>query len=812
MGYKFIGETTRDEAGFSAASAGDADGDGRDDLIIGALRGDANENGAGESYLITAADLISADAADGSADGEIDLGNIAALASSYKFIGGSVEFAAAGWSVSSAGDLENDGQDDLLIGAPGDNAGGVFSGAAYLISTANLGSADSADGVADGEIDLGNIALQPASYKFIGEEVRGFAGSSVASAGDVDGDGHDDFLIGNYLVAFADLTSADAADGTTDGEIELGNIALEASSYKFVGDVATGRSVASAGDFDGDGKDDLIMGRDDGKSYLIATSDLAAADASDGTTDGEIDYNNIAAQANSYEFTGGYGSGYSVALAGDTDGDGRNDIIIGAYLSNSGGTESGESHLIAAADLIAADSADGVADGKIDLGNIASLNNSYNFIGEDLEDRSGVSVTSVGDIDGDGLDDLMIGTLQSFGDVRPGSAYLIMAADLADADTADGSEDGRIDLGNVAPQAGSYKFIGEDPRDVAGSSVASAGDIDGDGRNDLLITALRGDGGGADSGEVYLVFASELASADAADGVVDGLIHLAEVASPQANGTVLGTSGDDVINAGYVDMGGDEIDGGDGPDDIVLALAGNDTVNAGIGADSVDGGDGDDVLRGQGGADVLDGGDGRDTLWGGTDTDTLNGGSGDDFLYGQNGDDRLLGNGGADRLYGGAGDDTLSGGADDDRLFGQTNNDVLRGNDGADALIGADGNDSLGGGAGDDRLIGGRDDDTLDGGAGADLMLGSSGSDTFVFAQGYETDRVNQYEQGIDALSLDDALWGGGLTGQQVVDTYGTSNATGSILTLDFGGGDVLEVQNRNGIDATTLGADIAIF
>ena len=76
-------------------------------------------------------------------------------------------------------------------------------------------------------------------------------------------------------------------------------------------------------------------------------------------------------------------------------------------------------------------------------------------------------------------------------------------------------------------------------------------------------------------------------------------------------------------------------------------------------------------------------------------------------------------------------------------------------------------------------------------------------------------DRINAFEQGTDALELDQALWRdtnpGGLTAQEVVDTFGTLNPTGTILTLDFGGGDILEVQNASGIDQSTLGLDILI-
>jgi len=123
--------------------------------------------------------------------------------------------------------------------------------------------------------------------------------------------------------------------------------------------------------------------------------------------------------------------------------------------------------------------------------------------------------------------------------------------------------------------------------------------------------------------------------------------------------------------------------------------------------------------------------------------------------------------------------------------------------------------DTLEGSVGNDTLTGGGGNDVLDGGVGDDVMNGGANADRFVFADGSGADRINSYEQGTDQIELKGALWAGatGISdGQDVVNTFGTSNGTGSILTLDFGGGDVLEIQAAGGIDATTLGDDILIF
>ncbi len=253
--------------------------------------------------------------------------------------------------------------------------------------------------------------------------------------------------------------------------------------------------------------------------------------------------------------------------------------------------------------------------------------------------------------------------------------------------------------------------------------------------------------------------------------------------------------------------GNDTLDGGDGTD----------IVDGGNGEDVIDGGSGDDTLRGGGDNDTIDGGVGADSISAGIGDDTVHGGDGDDSILGQGDADTLYGDGGADTLRGGSGNDTLFGGDDNDILFGQGNNDILYGEAGNDNLSGAAGSDQLFGGDGNDILNGSIGADRLDGGAGNDTLNGGGDDgarDTFVFAVGYDEDRINAFDQaGTDRLELDDALWAGAgtLTGQEVVDMFGSLNAAGTILTLDFGNGDILEIQNGAGIDIDTFGLDIMI-
>ena len=360
-----------------------------------------------------------------------------------------------------------------------------------------------------------------ASYSFVGEAWDDGAGEML-SAGDFDGDGSLDIVIGApnhgalgmtavgavYVIAAADLHELDAADGSADQAIHLGHVASGQHSWKLVGEDEwdqAGRSLAT-GDLDGDGRTDLIIGAasdwtdwsgDEGAVFLLASSDFAAADAADDRVDGVIGLANAAALPGSWKLVGARdndGAGAAVAAVGDLDADGQAEVAIGAPgydrdALQTAGWDAGAVYIVASGDLPALDADDGLADGVVELANASTFPNSWILLGEARREEAGTSLSSVDDIDGDGLAELLLGA--PYHDVAEdrlhgGAAYLMSGGRLAAADGADGEADGVIDLGEVAELPDNWKFIGQRWSNV-GETVSTSTDLNGDSLAELII-------------------------------------------------------------------------------------------------------------------------------------------------------------------------------------------------------------------------------------------------------------------------------------------------------------------------------------
>ena len=230
---------------------------------------------------------------------------------------------------------------------------------------------------------------------------------------------------------------------------------------------------------------------------------------------------------------------------------------------------------------------------------------------------------------------------------------------------------------------------------------------------------------------------------------------------------------------------------GNGGSDTLLGAGGNDLLNGGAGNDLIDGGAGRDtiVFTGNAAAKVnlsLTGGQNTgygtdkivrvENVTGGNGNDALSGNGAANVLSGRGGNDRLLGGGGNDSLDGGTGNDTLEGGAGTDRIVFDTNANIRVSlattalqttGAGRDKIIGVEqiqtggGDDRLTGNAGKNLLIAGAGDDRLTGGSGSDILTGGAGEDVFVFARRQGSDRITDFEDGIDTIHISGARFAG---------------------------------------------------
>jgi hypothetical protein len=481
----------------------------------------------------------------------------------------------SGFSVSSAGDVNKDGYDDLIIGAPFADPNDTSSGESYLVFGNQLAALDSADSTADGSTNLSNLN-GTIGYVINGIDKDDLSGYSVSSAGDVNNDGYDDLLIGaylgdpngtdageNYLVFGGQLANLDKAGGTTaDGKINLSALqgTTAATGYGYIingigGDDYAGFSVSSAGDVNNDDYDDLLIGAyqgdpndtNSGETYLVFGNQLANLDKAGGTTaDGKINLSALqgTTAATGYGYIingidGGDLSGASVSSAGDVNSDGYDDLLIGAYKADAGSpskSSAGETYLIFGNQLAALDTKSGssTADGSINLSDLITLKGAAGYIiyGIRGSDKSGFSVSSAGDVNDDGYDDLLIGAyLSDPNDTNSGETYLVFGGQLANLDKAGSTTaDGKINLSALNGTTG-YIIKGDAAGDESGWSVSSAGDVNKDNYDDLLIGAHNAD---SKAGESYLIFggdATHWQNFDRANSTTqDGVLELSLIA------------------------------------------------------------------------------------------------------------------------------------------------------------------------------------------------------------------------------------------------------------------------------------------
>lgn len=547
-GFRINGGTSHSELGVKVNSAGDINDDGYDDVIVAAYPLSGSHEFPPDVFVVF-----------GKAGGfDTDI-NVSVLngTDGFKLTGADAD-GLPGFSIDAAGDINADGIDDLIVGAAGGTHNGDESGGVYVVfgSTAPFPR----------EFDL-NLLDGTNGFSLQGIASSDRLGYSVGGAGDVNGDGYDDIILGAPR-SYSELNS------TPSGYVIFGKPAgfpatvhiatIDGSNgFRFRGGNEAdwaGAAVAGAGDLNGDGVDDLIVGSvrtgfgftdDPGHAFVV----FGQADGFPETVDLETLNGTDGFRLNGA--VGGDKFGWDVKSAGDINGDGFDDIVVGAFLADAGtvNRQEGETYVVF-----------GRGDGFSASLDVSSLNgvNGFRIDGDDFGDTAGFAVSTAGDVNGDGYDDLLIGAPHAEGNVPvrgvdEGATYLIF-----------GKSDGFpavFDLGSVNGTNG-ITIYGAAYLDFSGYAVAAAGDINGDGFDDITIGARLADAFPTapytDEGEAYVVFGRNF------DGFPAALI---------------GGAADDVLTA----------------------------VN-GEGVDVIIGGQGDDVLISDGGADILRGGQGDDVL------------------------------------------------------------------------------------------------------------------------------------------------------------------------------------------------------
>ena len=324
-------------------------------------------------------------------------------------------------------------------------------------------------------------------------------------------------------------------------------------------------------------------------------------------------------------------SGQAVSGVGDVNGDGLNDLIVGAYNDN--GTI-GASFVVFGKTNTAA----------VELSDIKTGVGGFVISGINSGDNNGVSVNNAGDVNGDGLDDLIVGNqFDNPNNVGTGTGSSFVVFGKANTTAVNLSA---IEAGS----GGGFSINVIDANDRAGISVSSAGDINGDGLDDLIVGADYSDPNGNHSGASYVVYGKTSVTAIELSDIAlgqGGFVINGAGANDQSGllvndaGDINGDGFDDLIVGAYHDDPNSDNSGATFvifgglslANSVMVGTTSNETLTGTNNADQIFGGQGNDILIGAGGADVLRGGAGNDII-GISDTTfaMIDGGHGNDTL------------------------------------------------------------------------------------------------------------------------------------------------------------------------------------
>jgi hypothetical protein len=640
------------------------------------------------------------------------------------------------------------------------------------------------------DIDLKTLTAQQGT-RVAGADGATF-GNNLAAAGDVNGDGVDDFIVSG---GYGGVWIVHGRAGGFGATLDLGNLGALDGTFlpKPVSDRPSfGWAVAGVGDVNGDGLDDVAIGSPIRDPLRGETAGVVyVAYGREGGLGAELALDTLGAEQgfsiygyiqNDYNYTSSLSFGFDVAGLGDVNGDGLADVgalssrgnaLLPLYIAAIYGDADRNPNVVAL-DGLAADEGlvwnnngitltgvgDVNGDGRDDV-LIGGAQGAILLFGQDGDwspvdygtltpDRGiaihttdptttgaiGPSIARAGDVNGDGIADMLLtATTPHTGNRSP--SVVSNAPVVVLYGRQDGFE-GDVDVASLTPAQG-FRIISSVPGEIIGSTIAAAGDVNGDGLDDILILAAPSAGPypGYLGVAAYVVFGRlggfpavvDLATLEEDQGFRIGHADVIDSASQLIFLPNLSSAGD--VNA-------------DGADDLLLRFADLQQTQAYL-------------IYGT--AEALD--------WVGSNgADARSGTNFDDLFSGRGGADWMRGRGGEDSLLGGAGADTAEGGDGDDLLDGGRDWDLLRG------------------GAGRDTLIGGEGGDTLDGGTGADLLIGGAGFDVFVIDDAGDVIVDDPASSGLVESSIAWRLMGSHLfltlTGTEAINGWGT--ASGDVM------------------------------
>ena len=458
------------------------------------------------------------DGVDNDCDGVLDLcteGPVALSGTSWWWDGRSAD-DHAGTVVSVLPDVSGDGLPDLAIGSPEHDGVGADSGRLDLVwgPVASGGSLTGADASV-----LGAAAGDHLGYR--------------VAAGDLDGDDAADLVVASWkrdLGAASDAGAVSVLYGPVTGH-RVPDAAVVSVQGAASGD-RLGSELAVT-DLDGDGFADLAIASQyhDGFVNNAGAVFLFSGPVTTSRSAGEAD-------ALRYGEAASDNAGTALSDAGDLNGDGVGDLLVGAmHLDHGAATDAGGVYVLL-----------GPLTGTSSLGDADAR-----LLGEDPFDYAGVSAAGPGDVDGDGLDDVLVGAAcHDLGVGNEGVAYLVLGPVSGDQSLA----------------TAHARFEGEQHSDQAGQVLGRAGDLDDDGRADVLLSSFRQGAGGVQAGAIWLL-----------TGPLSGTVALAE-----QSGKLIGDAAGD--RAGVSLSGGQDLDQ-DGLLDLVIGAPGSDRGGAESGAAAV---------------------------------------------------------------------------------------------------------------------------------------------------------------------------------------------------------------------------------